>query len=272
MKYMSWNVNGIRAILKKDFLEMLERESPDIIALQETKWRPEQLTKKDSEALSQTSYFQYWNPAQRPWYSGTAIFSKKPALSVQYGILPEAIDTKSIQEADATLQENAEWRVITLEFENHYFVTVYTPNSKDDLSRLWYRYYSWDKAFLQYMKSLEEKKAVIFCWDLNVAHTEIDLARPKQNTMSPWFTKQEREWMDNYLWSWFIDSFRYMYPDLTDKYTWWSYRAWARARNVGWRIDYFVISHCLTSHLKEAKIRDDILWSDHCPVEIEIDL
>lgn len=160
--------------------------------------------------------------------------------------------------------------MITLEFEDYFFVTVYTPNSKDDLSRLSYRYEVWDKAFLQYLKWLEAKKPVIVCGDFNVAHTEIDLARPKQNTMSAGFTKEERERMTNYIDAGFIDTFRLKHPDTLEKYSWWSYRAGARARNVGWRIDYFLISAVLTKYLIEAKIRDDIMGSDHCPVEIEI--
>jgi len=272
MKYMSWNVNGIRAVLKKDFREIIETENPDVIGFQETKWRPDQLTKKDQEWLESTWYFQYWNPAERPGYSGTAVFSKKEAISVYHGINPESFDHTSVDFVDETLIENHEGRVITLEFEDHYYITVYTPNSKDDLSRLPYRYTVWDKAFLQYMKWLEQEKPVIVCWDLNVAHRPIDLARPKQNTMSAWFTREEREWMDNYLDAWFIDTFREKYPQAQDKYTWWSYRAWARARNVGWRIDYFLISQSLRSKLVDAKTRDDIMGSDHCPVEIELNL
>lgn len=272
MKYMSWNVNGIRAVLKKDFKEIIKTENPDVIWFQETKGRPEQLLKKDIQWLEETQYYQYWNPATRPGYSGTAVFSKKKAQSVYYGINPESFDHESVDFVDETLIKNHEWRVITLEFDDHYYVTVYTPNSKDDLARLPYRYKVWDKAFLQYLSWLESKKPVIACWDLNVAHRPIDLARPKQNTMSAGFTKEEREWMDNFLDAGFIDTFRYKYPKLEEKYTWWSYRAWARARNVGWRIDYFLISKSLKNHLVDAKTRDDILWSDHCPVEIEIDI
>jgi exodeoxyribonuclease-3 len=272
MKYMSWNVNGIRAVLKKDFKEILTTEDPDVIWFQETKWRHEQLTKKDQAWLEETGYHQYWNPAERPGYSGTAVFSKKPALSVTFWISEDSFDSKSVDYVDETLIKNYEGRVITLEFEDHYYVTVYTPNSKDDLSRLWYRYGVWDKAFLQYLKYLEQTKPVIACWDLNVAHRPIDLARPKQNTMSAWFTREEREWMDNFIDAGLLDTFRLKYPDAEDKYTWWSYRAWARARNVGWRIDYFLISKSLETKLIDAKTRDDILGSDHCPVEIEINL
>ena len=269
---MSWNVNGIRAVFRKDFREILTSENPDVIWFQETKGRPDQLMKKDSEWLTETGYHQYWNPAERPGYSGTAVFSKKPALSQYFGINPDALDKTTLEELDEVLLSNHEWRVITLEFENHYYVTVYTPNSKDDLARLGYRYNTWDKAFLQYLKYLEQTKPVIACGDLNVAHRPIDLARPKQNTMSAWFTKEEREWMDNFIDSWLLDTFRLKYPELEEKYTWWSYRAWARARNVGWRIDYFLISESLQSKLTDAMTRDDILWSDHCPVEIDINL
>ena len=270
MKYFSWNVNGIRAILKKDFLEILKSENPDIIWLQETKWSFEQLTKKDQAALEDLWYHIYWNAATRPGYSGTAALTKIDPISYYYGINPESFDHESVEFVDETLIENHEWRVVTLEFEDHYYVTVYTPNSKDDLSRLSYRYEVWDKAFLQYMNWLQEKKPVIVCWDLNVAHKEIDLARPKQNTMSAWFTKEERERMSDYIDAWYIDTFREKYPDKTDTYSWWSYRAGARARNVGWRIDYFLISASLKDNLIDAHVRDDVLWSDHCPVSIEI--
>jgi len=272
MKYMSWNVNGIRAVFKKDFKEIIETENPDVIWFQETKGRHEQLTKKDQAWLEETGYFQYWNPATRPGYSGTAVFSKLEALSVYKGINPESFDHESVEYVDETLLENHEWRVTTLEFVDHYYITVYTPNSKDDLSRLGYRYTVWDKAFLQYLKWLENKKPVIVCGDLNVAHRPIDLARPKQNTMSAGFTKEEREWMDNFIDAGLTDTFRYLYPNEENKYSWWSYRAGARARNVGWRIDYFLISKSLENKLIEAKVRDDIMGSDHCPVEIEIEL
>lgn len=247
-------------------------ENPDVIGLQETKGRFEQLTKKDQAYLEESGYHMYWNPAERPGYSGTAVFSKKQALNVHYGILEESFDFDSVEFVDETLIKNHEGRVVTLEFENHYFVTVYTPNSKDDLSRLSYRYDVWDKAFLQFLQYLDSKKPVIVCGDFNVAHKEIDLARPKQNTMSAGFTKEEREWMDNFIGNGFLDTFREKNPDMTDKYSWWSYRAGARARNVGWRIDYFLMSESVKQHLQDAFIRDDVLWSDHCPVWVEIDL
>jgi len=272
MKYISWNVNGIRAILKKNFREYLEEENPDVIWFQETKGRLDQLIKKDQEYLENSWYHIYWNHAQRPGYSGTLVLSKKEALSVNYGIDEKSFDFESVDFVDETLIWNHEGRVTTLEFENHYYVTVYTPNSKDDLSRLQYRYGVWDKAFLQYLEWLNSKKPVVVCWDFNVAHRPIDLARPKQNTMSAGFTREEREWMDNFIDAWFLDSFRLKYPEKEDMYSWWSYRAGARARNVGWRIDYFLISQSLEANLDDAFIRNQTLWSDHCPVWIEFTL
>lgn len=217
-------------------------------------------------------YHIYWNAATRPGYSGTAILSKREALAHWNGIDELSFDHESVDFVDETLIKNHEGRVVTLEFENHFFVTVYTPNSKDDLSRLPYRYDVWDKAFLQYLAWLEAKKPVVVCGDLNVAHKEIDLARPKQNTRSAGFTNEERERMTDYINAGFIDTFREKYPDATERYSWWSYRAGARARNVGWRIDYFLISENLKDTLIDADIRDDIMGSDHCPVSIEIDL
>lgn len=251
---------------------MLKDENPDIIWLQETKWSFEQLTKKDQAELIDAGYHIYWNAAQRPGYSGTAVLSKQEAIAHWNGIDESSFDHDDVDFVDETLIKNHEWRVVTLEFENHFFVTVYTPNSKDDLSRLAYRYNVWDKAFLQYLKWLEVKKPVIVCWDLNVAHKEVDLARPKQNTKSAGFTNEERERFSNFLEAWFIDSFRYKYPNVTEKYTWWSYRAWARARNVGWRIDYFLTSKSIKENIIDALTRDDMLWSDHCPVELQINL
>lgn len=271
-KYISWNVNGIRAILQKNFQAFLEAENPDIIGLQEVKGSFDQLVKKDKEYFENSDYHIYWNPAQRAGYSWTAILSKIQALWVYYWIDKESFDFESVDYVDETLLENHEWRVTTLEFKNHYFVTVYTPNAKDDLSRLEYRYKVWDRAFLQYLHWLEIKKPVIVCGDFNVAHREIDLARPKQNTMSAGFTREERERFWDMLELGFIDTFRYLYPDTPDAYSWWSYRAGARARNVGWRIDYFLISQNLKNTLKNASIYSETLWSDHCPVWIEINL
>lgn len=271
-KYISWNVNGIRAVLQKNFLEFLETESPDCIGLQETKGSFEQLSRKDQEVIKNLGYHIYWNAAKRPGYSGTAVLSKKEALSVSYGIAKESYDYDSVAYVDETLLEDEEGRVVTVEFENHFFVTVYTPNAKDDLSRLDYRYTVWDKAFLQYIDWLKQKKPVAVCGDFNVAHQEIDLARPKQNTMSAGFTKEEREGMDHFLSRNFVDSFRHLYPNLENAYTWWSYRAGARQRNVWWRIDYFLISENIVGKLQDALIYNQVLGSDHCPVGIIIEL
>jgi len=272
MKCISWNVNGIRACINKGFIEYLENESPDIIGLQETKGRQEQVAQKHIDEIESLGYHIYWNAAERPGYSGTAVFSKKAALKVNYGFDVDSLDISDLQEANETIIDNHEGRVTTLEFEDFIFTTVYTPNSKDDLSRLDYRHKSWDKIYLQHIKKLEENKPVISCGDFNVAHNEIDLARPKQNTKSAWFTNEEREWMTNFLNAGIVDTFRTLYPEMTDQYSWWSYRWWARDRNVGWRIDYFLISDSLKSNLQDAFIRSQVLWSDHCPVGIEIKL
>lgn len=271
-KYISWNVNGIRAVMQKNFLEFLESESPDAIGLQEVKGSYEQLPKKEQERLKELWYHVHWNAAQRPGYSGTAVLSKQEAISVFHGIAKESFDFESVAYVDETLLENHEGRVTTLEFPDHYFITVYTPNSKDDLSRLGYRHTVWDKAFLQYLKWLENKKPVIVCGDLNVAHQEIDLARPKQNTMSAGFTLEERDGMDRFIEAGFLDSYRTLYPETPNAYTWWSYRAGARARNVWWRIDYFLISQSLRNSLQDAIIYDQTWGSDHCPVGIHITL
>ena len=272
MKYLSWNVNGIRAVLQKNFIDFLETEKPDCVGLQETKGHFDQLVKKDQEKLSELWYHIYWNGAQRPGYSGTAVLSKKEALCVQYGIDKESFDSQSVAYVDETLLENHEGRVTTLEFKDHFFVTVYTPNAKDDLSRLGYRYEVWDKAFLQYMKWLEQKKPVVVCGDLNVAHKEIDLARPKDNILSAGFTREEREGMNNFVAAGLVDTFRYLHPEEKDRYTWWSYRAGARARNVGWRIDYFLASEKIVPKIQDAFILDRVTGSDHCPVWIILDV
>lgn len=247
MKFISWNVNGIRAVMTKNFEEIFKNLDADIFCLQETKVQAGQI-EVDFEG-----YHQFWNYAEKKGYSGTAVFTKKAPLSVFYGIgIP---------------QHDTEGRVITLEFEDFYFVTVYTPNSQDELKRLDYRMV-WEDAFLAYIKSLDEKKPVIFCGDLNVAHKEIDLKNPKSNTKNPGFTKEEREKMDALLGAGFIDTFRMFYPDLADAYSWWSYRFKARERNSGWRIDYFITSERLKDKLVSASIHSDIMGSDHCPVEL----
>lgn len=274
MKLISWNVNWIRACLKKWFLDYLKEENPDVIGLQETKWRIEQAPEADIKAIEELWYKIYWNPAERPGYSGTAVFSKIEPLNVIKWIETEGLNLNE-EELDEVIMENHEWRVITLEFENFFYTTVYTPNSKRELERLPYREI-WDEVFLKYMKKLEETKPVIFCGDLNVAHKEIDLKNPKPNMTTekrPWnagFTDQERTWFDNMLEGWFIDTFRKFYPEEEWHYTWWSNFAKSRERNIGWRIDYFMISNSLENKLESAFIRPETMWSDHCPVWVVI--
>ena len=244
-KYISWNVNGLRAVIKKGFLEYIEEENPDIIGLQEIKLSEGQLD------LEIPGYNMYYNYAERKGYSGTAIFTKEKPINVTYGI--------GIEEHDN------EGRVITAEFSEYYFVTVYTPNSKDKLLRLDYRMIGEDE-FLKYLKNLEKSKPVIVCGDLNVAHKEIDLKNPKTNTRNPGFTIEERNKFTNLLDSGFIDTFRYFYPDKEFAYSWWSYRGNARKNNTGWRIDYFCVSESLKNRITDAEIQSNIEGSDHCPV------
>ena len=249
MKLISWNVNGLRACMTKGFMDAFESLNADIFCLQETKLSEGQL------ALELPGYHQYWNYAEKKGYSGTAIFTKEEPLSAAYGIgIPE---------------HDHEGRVITLEYEKFYFVTVYTPNSQDGLKRLDYRM-EWEKAFLAYLKKLEEKKPVIFCGDLNVAHQEIDLKNPKTNRKNAGFTDEERARFSELLKKGFVDTFRYFYPEETGIYSWWSYRFHAREKNAGWRIDYFLVSEVLKDELKDAKIHTEVFGSDHCPVELEI--
>ncbi len=254
MKLATWNVNGIRSVLNKGALQEYVLESnPDILCLQETKAQQEQV----ELGMEFSEYDVYFNSAVKKGYSGTAIFTKVKPLSVTYGI--------GIEEHDQ------EGRVITAEFEKFYLVTVYTPNAKRDLSRLAYRQV-WEDDFLAYIKKLEETKPVIFCGDLNVAHKEIDLANPKTNVNNAGFTKEERAKFDQVVASGLVDAFRYLHPDIVGAYSWWSYMGGARARNIGWRIDYFVVSEVLAPLLKEVDIRSDVTGSDHCPVEIEVKL
>lgn len=244
-KMISWNVNGLRACVEKGFLEFMKEQDADIFCVQETKLQAGQID------LDLPQYHQYWNYAERKGYSGTAIFTKEEPLSITYGI--------GIEEHDH------EGRVITLEFADYYFITVYTPNSKDGLARLDYRMV-WEADFLAYLQKLEEKKPVIFCGDLNVAHKEIDLKNPKSNHKNPGFTDEERGRFTALMEAGFIDTFRYFYPDLENVYSWWSYRFSARSKNIGWRIDYFVVSGALQNRLKDALIYQDVMGSDHCPV------
>ncbi|AEO03866.1 exodeoxyribonuclease III [Listeria monocytogenes] len=251
MRLISWNVNGLRAAVKKGFLEYFEEVDADIFCLQETKLQEGQIE------LDLPAYKDYWNYAVKKGYSGTAIFTKVEPLSVQYGLgIPE---------------HDTEGRVITLEFEEFFMVTVYTPNSQAELKRLDYRM-TFEDAILEYVKNLDKTKPVVLCGDLNVAHEEIDLKNPKTNRKNAGFSDEERAKFSAFLDAGFIDSFRYFYPDLTDAYSWWSYRMNARARNTGWRIDYFVVSERLKDKLVDAKIHADVLGSDHCPVELELNL
>lgn len=249
MNLISWNVNGIRAVLKKGFLEFLKETDPDILCIQETKAHPEQVE------LDLPQYHIYWNSAEKKGYSGVATFSKEEPLSVARGIGIE--------------KHEKEGRVLTLEYVDYYLVNVYTPNAKRDLLRLDYRANEWDVDFLQYVRDLEKKKPVIFCGDLNVAHKEIDLANPKRNRRNAGFTDEERASFDNIINAGFIDTFREFETE-GGHYTWWSYLANARARNIGWRIDYFCISSSLRPRLGNACILPDVTGSDHCPVVMEL--
>lgn len=250
MKFISWNVNGLRAIVGKDFMESFNKLDADVFCLQETKLQAGQIE------MDLPGYKQYWNYAEKKGYSGTAVFTKKEPLSVSYGIGVE--------------QHDHEGRVITLEFEDYYFITVYVPNSQNELLRLDYRQ-EWEADFLAYILKLEEKKPVIYCGDLNVAHQEIDLKNPSTNHHNAGFTDEERSCFSTVLESGYIDTFRYFYPDRKDIYSWWSYRFHAREKNTGWRIDYFVASEKLKDRLKSADIHCDIFGSDHCPIELVIE-
>ncbi len=250
MKFVSWNVNGLRACLKKGFMESFHRLDADIVGLQETKMQPGQAI------LELNGYRQYWNSAEKKGYSGTAVFSRVEPMAVTYGI--------GVEEHDH------EGRVITLELPEYYFVTVYTPNSKRELERLSYRM-EWEDAFRTYLSGLDAKKPVIVCGDLNVAHKEIDLKNPSSNHHNAGFTDEERGKFTELLESGFVDTFRALYPDRTGIYTWWSYLRKARDTNAGWRIDYFVVSERLKERIVDATIHNEIFGSDHCPVGLEVD-
>ena len=249
MKIISWNVNGIRACLTKGFEEVFKKMDADIFCLQETKCQPDQIN------LEFEGYTSYWNSAEKKGYSGTAIFTKQKPINVTYGI--------GIEEHDK------EGRVITLEFEKFYMVDIYTPNSKRELERLEYRQI-WEDEIRKYLLKLNETKPVIMCGDLNVAHKEIDLKNPKTNRHNAGFTDEERNKMTELLDSGFTDTFRYLYPEKENAYSWWSYMGHAREKNVGWRIDYFIVSKSIEKQIKEAKIYPEIMGSDHCPVGLEI--
>ena len=249
MKLISWNVNGLRACLGKGFLDFFNAENADVFCLQETKMQSGQAD------LDLPGYEQYWNSAVRKGYSGTAVFTRIPPLSTAYGIgLPE---------------QDSEGRAITLEFEDFYLVTVYTPNAQRELTRLDYRM-EWEDAFRAYVKALDEKKPVVICGDLNVAHEEIDLKNPKPNRGNAGFTDEERQKLTELLASGFVDSFRALYPDAVGAYSWWSYMYHARANNAGWRIDYFLVSERLRGEIRDSRIRAEIFGSDHCPVELDL--
>lgn len=249
MKLLSWNVNGIRAVIGKNFGEFVGTEMPDILCLQEVKARAEQV----QLPLEMAGYHAYWNSADKPGYSGVAVFTREAPLNVAHGFGIDEHDT--------------EGRVLTLEYPDFYLVNVYTPNAQDGLRRLSYRL-AWDEVFRLYLASLARRKPVIFCGDLNVAHQEIDLARPKENRQTAGFSDEERGSFGKLLEAGFIDSFRHFHPDKTDAYSWWSYRAGARPRNVGWRIDYFGVSTALMGRVASARILPDVHGSDHCPVEL----
>ncbi|MFP3154770.1 exodeoxyribonuclease III [Lachnospiraceae bacterium ZAX-1] len=251
MKFISWNVNGLRACVQKGFPEYFKAADADIFCIQESKLQEGQID------LDLPGYYQYWNYAKKKGYSGTAIFTKEKPLSVVLGLgIPE---------------HDQEGRVITLEFGSFYFLTCYTPNSQNELARLPYRM-SWEESFLAYIDKLNETKPVVLCGDLNVAHQEIDLKNPKTNHKNAGFSDEERAKMTTLLSHGYIDTFRYFYPDQEQIYSWWSYRFQARTKNSGWRIDYFIVSDKLKENLKDAKIHTDILGSDHCPVELSIEL
>jgi exodeoxyribonuclease-3 len=268
MKIYSWNVNGIRAVQKKGLLQpFLTEHQPDILCLQETKAQPDQVEADFAALLPE--YYQYWYSAEKKGYSSTAIFSKEEPLEISNGI-PEHIAT-DFNLVDDYGDLNSEGRVMVAEYDPFYVSTVYTPNSKDDLSRIPMRQ-QWDPAYLQYMKELQTVKPVIFCGDFNVAHTEIDLARPKPNVGKKGFTAEERNGIDEMLKCGFIDSLRFLNPETTDLYTWWSHFGGARDRNVGWRIDYVMVHETLKELVKQARIHPDILGSDHCPVSVDLSI
>lgn len=250
MKFISWNVNGLRACVQKGFLDFFNSIDADFFCIQESKLQAGQID------LDLPGYHQYWNYAEKKGYSGTAIFAKNEPLSVSYGI---GID-----------EHDKEGRVITLEYDNFYLVTCYTPNSQNELKRLPYRM-QWEDDFREYLKTLDAKKPVVLCGDLNVAHNEIDLKNPKNNRKNAGFSDEERSKMTELLSSGFTDTFRYFYPDAEGIYSWWSYRFKAREKNAGWRIDYFITSKRINDKLKKAAIHTDVLGSDHCPVEVDIE-
>ena len=265
MKLFSWNVNGIRAVVKKGALQdFIKQCDPDVVCLQETK------AERGQAEIDLPQYTEYWNSAEKKGYSGTAIFTKTEPLTVVNG-LPENIREKYKMDGDGYGDPNTEGRITAAEYDTFWLVTVYTPNAKDDLSRLDLRYKHWDPAFLEYCKELEKSKPVVFCGDLNVAHTELDLANPKPNVGKKGFTSEEREGFQHFLDAGFVDTLR-LFKEGNGYYTWWSHFTNARARNVGWRIDYFLVSTSLKDKVKAAEIYPQITGSDHCPVSITLDV
>lgn len=252
MKLISWNVNGLRACVKKGFFDVFRSCNADMFCLQETKLQPEQAPKEGWDG-----YWEYWYSAEKKGYSGTALFSKQKPEMITFGI---GLD-----------EHDKEGRVITAEYEDFYLVTCYTPNAQSELARLDYRM-QWEDAFRDYLLELDAVKPVVLCGDLNVAHSEIDLKNPKSNRQNAGFTQEERDKMTKLLESGFTDSFRFLYPDVEGVYSWWSYRFKARQNNAGWRIDYFIVSNRIADRIQDAKILTDIMGSDHCPVELDIDL
>jgi exodeoxyribonuclease-3 len=265
MKFYSWNVNGIRAVVRKGtFQQFIAEHQPDILCLQETK------AERGQAEVDLAGYHEYWNSAEKKGYSGTAIFTKHEPLKVTHGF-PDSF-AKQFRFADELKRDSwNEGRVVTAEFAKYFAVTVYTPNAKEDLSRVKLRHEHWDPAFLQYVKELERRKPVIFCGDLNVAHTELDLANPKPNRGKKGFTDEEREGFQNFVDAGFVDTFR-IFTQGNGHYSWWSNFANARARNVGWRIDYVLVSASIADKVSEAKIHADVMGSDHCPVSVRISL
>jgi exodeoxyribonuclease-3 len=265
MKLYSWNVNGIRAVINKGaFQSFVAEHQPDILCLQETK------AKQGQAEIDLPDYQELWNSADKPGYSGTAIFTKVKPLQVLNGFADAIAERYEL--VDGYGDPTKEGRVLSAEFDNFWVVTVYTPNSKRDLSRLQLRHKKWDAAFLEHVKELEKTKPVLMCGDFNVAHKEVDLARPKDNVKNAGFTPEEREGMDNIVAAGFVDTFRAQHPDDTEAYTWWTHWGQARERNVGWRIDYWLASDSLKDKIKNAAIHPDVMGSDHCPVSIEVEV
>lgn len=264
MKLYSWNVNGLRAVIRKgDFQRFIKQEDPDILCLQETK------AKQGQAEIDLPQYTEYWNSADKAGYSGTAIFTKTKPLSIIYGFVGDIANKYNLTD-DIYGDPTKEGRVTTAEFDEFWLVTVYTPNSKGDLTRLDLRHKKWDLAFLEHIQELEKTKPVLFCGDLNVAHQEIDLANPKPNVGKHGFTDEERSGFQRFIDAGFVDTFRSANPDKVGAYTWWTHWANARARNVGWRIDYWLASESIANRVKNPKIHADIMGSDHCPVSIEL--